>query len=111
MHLDNFLYQHELSNINKEVTRYKSSKNPSCIDFISSDTAKNFFKTNTVFTGLRDFHKLVLFVFKTIFSKPNSEEITYANFKNFSEENFNKNIGQILEKNVFKIIHLLKSFS
>ena len=33
-HLDTFLDQHELANINKEPTCYKSSGNRSCIDFI-----------------------------------------------------------------------------
>ena len=87
-HLDTFVYQHELTNLNKEPTRYKNSGNQSCIDFILSNRPKSFFKTNTVFTGLSDFHKLVLSVFKT-FPKSKTKEITYQDFKNFSEENFN----------------------
>ena len=67
--LNTFLYQHELANINKEPTCYKNSENPSCIDFILSNRPKSFFKTNTVFTGLSDFHKLVLSVFKKNISK------------------------------------------
>ena len=102
-HLDTFLYQHELANINKEPTCYKNSENPSCIDFILSNRPKSFFKTNTVFTGLSDFHKLVLSVFKTTFPKSKPKEITYRNFKNFSEENFNQelrtNLGERCVKN------------
>ena len=97
-HLDTFLYQHKLANINNESTHYKNSKNPSCIDFISSDRANIFFKTNTVFTGLSDFHNVVIFVFKTIFPKSKPEEITYTNFKNFCEENFEQISEQILRK-------------
>ena len=111
IHLDTFLYQHRLANINKEPTRYKNSKNPSCIDFISSNRANNFFITNIVFTGLSDFHNVIIFVFKTMFPKSKPEEITYTNFKNFCEENFEQISEQILEKNVLKIIHLLKTFS
>ena len=94
-HLDTFLYQHELANINKEST---------CrIDFILSNKPKSFVKTNIVFTGLSDFHKLVLSVFKTTFPKSKPKEIAYRNFKNFSEENFNQelriNLGERCVKN------------
>ena len=106
-----FLYQHELANINKEPTSYKSLENPTCIDFILSNRPKSFFKTNTVFTGLADFHKLDLSVFKTTFPKLTPNEITYRNFKNFNQENFNQELGTNLGKNVLKIMHLLKTFS
>ena len=56
-HLDTFLYQHKLENINKEPTYYKNSENPSCIDFILSNRRKSFVKMNTVFKGSSDFHK------------------------------------------------------
>ena len=88
-HLDTFLYQHELANINKEPTCYNNSENPSCTDFILSNRRKSFFKTNILFTGLSDFHNLVLSIFKITFPKSKLKEITYRNFKNFSEENFN----------------------
>ena len=68
-HLDNFLFQHELWNINKESACYKNSENPRCIDFILSNRPISFFKTNTVFTGLADSHNKVLSVFKTTFPK------------------------------------------
>ena len=48
---------------------------------------------NTIFTGLSDFHKLVLSAFKT----------TFKNLKNFSKENFNHelktNLGERCVKN------------
>ena len=105
-----FLYQHELVNISKEPTCYKNSENSSCIDFILSNRPKRFLKTN-VFTGLLDFHKLVLSVFKTTFPKSKPKEIAHRNFKRFSKENITKNLGQILGKDVLKIMHLLKTFS
>ena len=57
---DTFLYQHELTSINRNPTCYKNPNNPSCIDHILTNSPKSFFKTETVFTGLSDFHKLVL---------------------------------------------------
>ena len=84
--LDTFLYQHELKNVNEEPTCYKNSENPSCIDFILISNPRSFFKTSMLFTGLSDFHKLVVSVFKTTFCKSKPKEITYRNVKNFEEE-------------------------
>ena len=110
MHLDTFLYQHELPNINKEPTCYKNSENPSGIDYILSNRPKSFFKTSTVFTGLSDFHQLVLPVLKTTFPKSKPKEITYRNFKNFSGENFNQELMTNLREKCVEIMHLLKKF-
>ena len=59
---------------------------------------KVFLITNTVFTEFSDFLKLVLSVLKTKFPKSKPKEITYRNFKTFSEENcnqkFKKNRGE-----------------
>ena len=97
-----FLYQRELANINKEPICYKNSENPSCIDFILSNKPKSFLKTNAVFTGLSNFHKLVLSVFKTTFLKSKPKEITYRNFQNFSEENFDEELRANLRERCVK---------
>ena len=60
--LDNFLFQHELQSLKKEPTCFKNAHNPSCIDFILTNSLENFFKAKTLFTGLTDFHKLVISV-------------------------------------------------
>ena len=52
----------------------------------------SFFKTETVFTGLSDFHKLVLSVFKLHFSNAKAKEISYRNFRDFKEDNFNRDL-------------------
>ena len=52
----------------------------------------SFFKTETVFTGLSDFHKLVLSVFKLYFSKAKAKEISYRNFRDFKKDNFKRNL-------------------
>ena len=64
-----FLYQYELTSINRYPMCYKNPNNPSCIDHNLTNSPKSFFKIGTVFTGLSDFHKLVLSVFKLHFSK------------------------------------------
>ena len=65
--LDSFLYQHELKNLVKEKACFKNVSNPSCIDLLLTNSALSFQHTETVSTGLSDFHKLVLTVLKTTF--------------------------------------------
>ena len=96
---DTLLYQHELKNVNKELTCYKNSENPSCIDFILTKNPRSFFKTSTSLTGLSDFHKSVPSVFDTTFYKSKPKEITNRNFENFEEENFNHELKNNLINN------------
>ena len=78
---DTFLYQHELTSINRNPTCYKNPNNPSDI-----------LKTETIFTRLSDFHKLVLSVFKLHFLKAKAKEISYRDFRAFKENNFNRDL-------------------
>ena len=87
--LGNFLFQ---QSINEETTCFKNAHNPSCIDFILTNSPRSFFKTETLFTGLSDFHKLVISVFKTTFLKSKHKEIINRDFKKFSEESFNEEL-------------------
>ena len=66
--------------------------NPSNIDLILTNCTKRFFKTDTIFTSLFDFHKLVLSVFKTTFTKSKPKEIVCRNYKKFNENNFNQDL-------------------
>ena len=50
-------------------------------------------------------------VFKITFPKSKLKEITYRNFKKFSEENFNEELRIDLGEKCVKIIYLLKTFS
>ena len=46
----------------------------------------------TIFTGLSDFHKLILSVFKTTFTKFKPKEIVYRNYRKFNKNYFNKGL-------------------
>ena len=59
--VDVFLYQHELTSINRQPTFYKNPNNANCIDHILKNSPKSFIKTETVFARLSDFHKLGFF--------------------------------------------------
>ena len=42
--LHNFLFQHELQSINKEPTCFKNAHNPSCTDFILTNSLGSFIR-------------------------------------------------------------------
>ena len=64
----------------------------SCTDFILTNSQISFLKTENLFTGLSDFHK-VISVFKTTFLKSKPKEIIYRDFKKFSGESFNEELS------------------
>ena len=58
----------------------------------------SFQNTTTVFTGLSDFHKLVLTVLKTSITKSKPQKITYRDYKNFDSVRFNDELKYLLAK-------------
>ena len=80
-----YLWKGWLTYIYRNSTCYENPNNPSCIDHILTKWSKEFFKNRTVFTGLSDFDKLILSVFKLNFSKAKTKEISYKDFKRFRE--------------------------
>ena len=66
--LSPFLYQHDVENLVKEKTCFKNANNPSTIDCFLTNNSLAFQNTITTFTGLSDYHELVLTVLKTTFS-------------------------------------------
>ena len=53
----------------------KRKRVSSCIDLILTNNAMAFQNTTTVFTGLSDFHKLVLTVLKTSITKSKPQKL------------------------------------
>ena len=68
-YLSEFLYEHNGENIVKEKTCFKSLTNPSCIDLSLTNFPSSFQNTCTITTGLSDFHKMVITMFKITFQK------------------------------------------
>ena len=58
----------------------------------------DFQNTTTVFTGLSDFHKLVLAVLKTSITKSKPQQFTYRDYKNFDYVRFNDVLKYVLVK-------------
>ena len=53
----------------KDPICYKNYQNPSCTDLIMTNKPNSFQNTNVIETGLSDFHKLTVSVFKTLFKR------------------------------------------
>ena len=51
-----------------------------------------------IFTGLSDFHKMVLSVLKTTFRKNKAREIIYRDYSNFDSEIFKKKLKESLDE-------------
>ena len=76
----------------KKKTCFKSITNPTCIDLFLTNSNLSFQHTETVSTGLSDFHMLVVTVLKTCFSKKKPRELEYRNYKNFDSALFNEDL-------------------
>ena len=86
--LNSFLHQYDAKSLGTEKTCFKNPQNPSCIDLFITNRRNSFQNTNVVSTGLSDFHKMVVTVLKSTYSKAKPKEITYRNYKNFDQDRF-----------------------
>ena len=79
--LSEFLTSFYSKNLVKDKTCFKNPENPNAQTFLSQ----------TVASGLIDFHKLIVTVCKTSSQKSQSKEILYRDYKNFDMNTF-KNV-------------------
>ena len=87
-----FCENYNLTNLIKEPTCFKNPTNPSSIDLILTNRPKSFKNNKIIETGLSDHHKLTLTVMRAHFQKKDPIINTYRDFKNFSENNFRKEL-------------------
>ena len=90
--LDEFCQTYNLVSIVNKPTCFKNPKNPSCIDLMLTNKQERFLKANTIETGLSDFHKMVVSVFKTSFKKQKPKIVTYRDYKCFDNEKFRESL-------------------
>ena len=90
--IHDFMLEHDLNNIVKESTCYKSKVNPKCIDLILTNKPRSFQNTTTFDTGISDFHKMVLTSFKCKFDKRTPKEVIYRDYKQFETVIFKEEI-------------------
>ena len=90
--LDEFCQTYNLVSIVNKPTCLKNPKNPSCIGLMLTNKQERFLKAKTIETGLSDFHKMVVSVFKISFKKEKPKIVTYRDYKRFDNEKFRESL-------------------
>ena len=101
-----FTFYNFKSLINKR-TCYKIPDNSSCIDLILTNCLIYFQNSSTFETGLSDFHKLILTLFKSEIPEQQPNMTPYRNYKRFDRETFEIVISKKIEENTSWILELL----
>ena len=97
--LKDFCNLYLLKNLIKKPTCFKNLKNPKTIDLILTNRPRKFCNSDTLETGLSDFHKLTVTVLKMFFKKQSPNVISYRNYKNFSNDSFRTNLINEISSN------------
>ena len=100
-----FIDKH-LTHIGKEVDSFSSKYDDyTSIGDFNVELSNNLwvlqpFQNSTIIeTGLSDFHKLTVTVFKSYFKKLKSKKLIYRDFKNFSNQHFRTELAKELNQN------------
>ena len=101
--MEKFCVAYHLHNLIKDPTCFKNPDKPSCIDLLPTNFSKSFLKSQTLETGLSDFHKLTLTVLKTHYKKQKPLVVTYGDYRNFLNETFRTELLSAMERhsNIF----------
>ena len=81
--LKDFCNLYLLKNLIKKPRCFKNPENPKTIDLILTNRPRSFCNSDTLETGLSDFHKLTVTVLKMFFKKQSPNVISYRNYKIF----------------------------
>ena len=107
--IDDFLYEYGAKSLVKDYTCFKSICNPSCIDLFLTNSSNSFQCTKAISTGLSDFHKMVVTVFKTTFPKVKPKVLLYRNYSKFVESDFYNEIEMKLHSTLGEDYELFHS--
>ena len=86
--IDEFLDDFGAKNLVNDLTCFKSTDNPSCIDLFLTNSGNSFQNTQTVNTGLSDFHVMIVTVLKTTFPKVKPKTLVYRDYSKFIQQDF-----------------------
>ena len=96
LYLSSFMCAYDFKCLIKDDTCFKSLENPSCIDLILTNCRSSFQNTTTISTGISDFHKMVVTVFKTTFPKCKPQLKKFRSYKKFVLSDFKYELKQKL---------------
>ena len=94
--MEPFCTINNLKCIIKEPTCYENPDNPTCIDLILTNCPKNFQESSTSETGLSDFRKMVLTVFKSEPPNLTPRVVPYRKYKHFDSDKFKLEVSDKL---------------
>ena len=92
-----FMEIFHLKNLIKVPTCFKS-ENPKCIDLILTNKHHTFQNSNTMETGLSDFHSMIVTILKGGFVKRGPKIIIYRHNKKFDENSFRRALKESLNE-------------
>ena len=92
--MSKFCKTYNLQNLVKDLACYKNPSKPTCISLILANFPKSFQHTQTIETGLSNFHKLTLAVLKTYFPRLKTNIVNYRDFKSFVNDHFQSELLQ-----------------
>ena len=90
INLQHFTDSFNLENLIDEAPCFKGL--PSCVDLIITNRKSYFKNTCVTTTGMSDFHKLTAVSLKSQILKAPAKRKFYRNYKNFDQDNFNKDL-------------------
>ena len=96
--IENFCDISSSKNLIKQVTCFKNSHNPKCIDLIMTNRSRRFQNSRVIETGLSDFNKMTVTVLRSHLSKLGPQIIIYGYYKNFCNEKFQSQVNKVCEK-------------
>ena len=94
--MDSFCTIDRLKSLIKEPTCYKNYEKTTCIDLILTNCPKQFQAALTLETGLSDFHKMTVAIFKSYISHQKPKMIFNRNYKHFHRTNVVKEFKNTL---------------
>ena len=97
--LKDFCNLYLLKNLIKKPKCFKNPENPKTIDLILTNRPMSFCSSDTLETGLSDFHKLSVTVLKTFSKKQSPKVISYRNYKKFSNDLFRTDLFNEISSN------------
>ena len=83
----------------KKPICFKPPENPKTIYLISTNRPTSFCNSETLETGISDFHKLTVTVRKTLFKKQSPKIISYRNYKKFLNDSFRTDLINVISSN------------
>ena len=93
-----FYNSYNLRSLCHKSTFYKNPERPSCIDLKRKNSRSSFQNTQTIATGLYDFHKLIVTTLKMYLPNNQPRVITYRDYKNFDNSRSSEELLSEIKK-------------